>query len=374
MKRSLGKRVGWLLLLLVVWHVGLQANTYEWSAEVNKQEVYKNEAIYLHYQCSFSDRAELYAIDFNPVGEYEAYSLKLLRQTREIVDGKRIENYEYVAFAKHAGVIDFDFDMVMKKTNRDSIENAVIGRDNVQTEEFTKRFMKQKTLRVSVLDANISHVGVYTMQVHKSEPTTEAYIPYHLEVLIEGEGDFMFAPLSFAPHGVEVFAEEPQINTTLTQNGYVGTWRQKFAFVSDKNFTIDGFTKEYFDTKERRVRHFVMDSMDVKVTQGLQKEELLDDVKIEKKAFFSWEYLYYFLFFIFGFIVAKIKFTFKRASHAMQYSLEDKIAKTRSLQELALLLALQKEKRFEEILLAIETKKVTSLRETQKKVMRLITS
>lgn len=370
MKISLGKKL--LFFVFIAWHVALLGSEYEWSATIDKKEAYVYEAIYLHYTCLFTDRAELYAIDFNPVGEYEAFSLKLLRQTRDIIDGKRVENYEYVAFAKKAGELRFDFDMVMKKTNRDSIENAVIGRDNVQSEEFTKRYMKQQTLSVHVSDSGLEHTGRYTMQVNSSEPNVEAFLPYHMEIVIEGEGNFAFKPFSFSVDGVEIFAETPQVETILTPTGYVGSWRQKFAFVSDKSFRIDSLGIEYWNTHNAKVEKLTTPTVEVVVREGMKKEELLDPKEKENEVTLPKEWLFYLLFFITGFLVAKSKISFKKSSHAMDESFEVKIKATKSLGELALLLAMQEEKRFEELLLMIETKKVTSLKETQKKALQLI--
>ena len=61
MKNSLGKI---FLALFILLHVELFATTYEWSATTNKKSAYVGEAIYLKYTCTYSDRAELYTIDF----------------------------------------------------------------------------------------------------------------------------------------------------------------------------------------------------------------------------------------------------------------------------------------------------------------------
>ncbi len=65
MKNSLGRA---FLILLTLLHVEIFASTYEWSVKANKTTAYVNEAIHLTYTCKFSDRGELYTIDFNAVG------------------------------------------------------------------------------------------------------------------------------------------------------------------------------------------------------------------------------------------------------------------------------------------------------------------
>jgi len=124
------------IIFILFFNLSLFASSYEWSATANKKSAFVNEAILLKYMCKFSDRSELYTIDFNPVVENENYTIKPLSEQEQIVDGKRVNTFEYIAYVKRSGKMTFDFDMVMKKTNEDSIENTVLGRDNEQYEEL----------------------------------------------------------------------------------------------------------------------------------------------------------------------------------------------------------------------------------------------
>ena len=160
MRKSLGKI---FLILFLFLHVDIFASVYEWSASANKTSAYVNEAIYLKYVCTFSDTSELYTIEFKPAGDYEKYLLKNLRQSENIVDGKRVNSYEFIAFAKRAGEISFDFEALMKKTTKDSIENTVIGRDNMQKEEFVKTIVKQQTLTLNIKETNSSLIGNFSL-------------------------------------------------------------------------------------------------------------------------------------------------------------------------------------------------------------------
>ncbi len=86
MRKNLGR---FFIIFLLLFSSNVFASTYAWSASVDKKSAYVNEAIFLKYMCSFSDRSELYSIDFNPVGEHENYTIKPLREQESIVDGKR---------------------------------------------------------------------------------------------------------------------------------------------------------------------------------------------------------------------------------------------------------------------------------------------
>ena len=98
MKKNLGR----IALFLVLVFIGLDASDeYEWSASIDKKEMYINEAVHLHYSCKFNTKDELHVIEFNPVGKYKDYDIYLLSESEKIEDGKRINDFEFVAFLKN---------------------------------------------------------------------------------------------------------------------------------------------------------------------------------------------------------------------------------------------------------------------------------
>jgi len=307
MKRNLGR---FLVVFLLFWHVKIFASTYVWSAYSSKQEVYVNEAIYLKYICEFSDRAELYNIDFNPETDNEKYSIQLLSQHTKIRDGRKIVTYEYVAFVKKTMFIEFIFDVAMKKTTKDSIENTVLGRDNVENEEFQTRMIRQKGIKVDVKDIATNLVGVFSLTQRSDKTQKKAFEPYHLSIEIKGIGDFQtLKPIDFKIDGVKIFSEKPIKQLSLTKDGYSGMWKQKFAFVSQRDFIVPKVEIKYFDVNEHRIKTLKVNSKEVKIKGGFKKEELLD--KDEDSRPFSFDFVYYILTFIAGFLASKIKYKTK---------------------------------------------------------------
>ena len=90
----MSKSLGSILCMTLFLCADLFASTYTWRASANKTQAYMNEAIYLEYVCTFSDKSELYTIDFNPQGE--DYSLFLLQESEKIINEKRVNRYECV--------------------------------------------------------------------------------------------------------------------------------------------------------------------------------------------------------------------------------------------------------------------------------------
>ena len=366
MKKNLGRV---FLIIAIFLHVELFASTYKWSATLDKTDAYINEAIYLKYICEFSDDAGLYIIEFTPAGEHEKYTLKNLRQSESIVNGRRVNTYEFIAYPKIAGEILFDFEVVMKKTTKESIENSIIGRDNVKREDFVKKYLKQEILSVHVKETKSDLVGSFTVVSKKNEPKVKAYEPYHMEIKIQGNGNFLaFKPIAFEIDGVKVFAGEVKQNTKLDKNGQSGEWSQKFAFVSEKDFQIPQVKIEYFNLNKQKLDALVIDGVGINVEKGLSKDELLD--KVEEKSFkFDATYIYYMLVFAAGFLAGKIKIKKRAITLSKDDEFKQKVRNAKSLDELMVILALSESKKYEEIIINIERKKITSLGSAKKLIV-----
>ena len=367
MKKNLG-RVFFLLMLFV--SAELFATTYEWSAQIQKQKAYVNEPIYVHYTCAFSDRAELYSIEFNPSGEYEKFRVKSLHVNESIVDGKKISSYEFLLFAKEGGEIEIAFEALMKLTSRESIEEMVIGRDNVKKEDTKKTVVKQEVFKLFIEETPSALVGDFALDVKKREPLVKAYEPYHLEIKIQGDGNFeALEPLRFEIDGVKIFAEDVVLNQKLTKEAQSGVWSQKFAFVGEKSFSIPKQEIEYFSLKTKKLEKLVIDAVDVKVEGGFAKEELLDVVQ-KKEFVFDSAYLYYVLTFVAGFLVGKIKRK-KSVQTKPNDTFLQKVKDVKSLDALMVLLVVEDATRYEPLIKEIEQDMVTSLADAKKRTQKL---
>lgn len=362
MKNNLGKII---LVFFITSHFALFASEYTWNTHINKSKAYVNEVVYLKYTCKFSDKAGLYAIEFNPVGMYENYEIKLLSKKEEIKNSKRINTYEYVAFIKKAGDIKFDFDVNMKKTNKDSIKSTVLGRDNLEYEEYTSKKLKLKTLHIKAINSDVDLVGIFDIEIKKDEVNIKAYEPYHLQVTISGSGNLdKIKAIELNFENAKVFKNEPVKNYVLTKDGYEGSWSQKFAIVSENDIEFSHIKIDYYDLKEKKKKSLTLDAFVVNVKKAYAKNELLDEVKNEKFNFKD-EYFYYLLTFIAGFLIAKIKFKKKNAKTKNE-AFNKKIQNAKTIDELLIILILQDSNKYKNIIKKIENKEIISLNSIKK--------
>jgi hypothetical protein len=365
-KKNLGKIV--LFLILIVINIDA-SEEYRWSASIDKKEAYINEAVHLHYSCEFNSRDELHVIEFNPVGKYKDYDIHLLSEIEKIENGKRVNEFEFVAFLKTSGYIEFEFDVLMKKTNQDSIENTVLGRDNAGYEQFSKKLIKQKKLSLNVLPNDIKLVGDFNFSIKKDKPSVNAYEPYHFEIIIDGVGNLdKLEMIDLNITNAKVFTSKPKKEYTLTKDGYKGLWSQKFAIVASKNFQFPPIKYIYFSPSTKKQKEFEVKAFDVEVKELYKKDELLDK-KDTSELVFKQEYLYYVLVFVLGFLLGKIKIKKEKTKH-VDMDFKNKVDRCKSLDELLMLLVIKDSSKFCDIIDKIE-KEQLGLAEAKKMVFKV---
>jgi hypothetical protein len=273
MRQNLGSLLVAVLLFLAST---VYANEpYTWSLKANKSSVYVNEAIAIEYTCDFQDQAYLHVIELNIAGENEEYRLLSQGVVETIQDGKRRDTFRYVLFPKKAGQKEFSFKVLMRKTTKDSIENSVIGRDNVEDYAFNDQEVLLPLLNLEVLGHQEKMTGHFSMDVTLDKSEVKAYEPVHLDLKVSGEGDY-------------------------------------------RDFTIKPIELRYFDTikKERIVLR--SEIFEVNVKEAYTKEELLDDVEERGETWWSWSYLNYLFIFVLGLILGRYSLGFKRMNKSIE--------------------------------------------------------
>lgn len=311
MRQSLGSFLGAILLVVSTLMYG--AEPYTWSLNINKNRAYVNEAIALEYTCDFEDAAYLHVIELNIVGEDDRYRLLSLGEAETIKDGKRRNVYRYVLFPKKAGEQTFAFKVLMRKTTKASIENSVIGRDNVQGYAFVDHTMDLPPVHLEVLDHKEKMTGRFALRVELDKANVKAYEPVHLDVHLKGEGDFdQMQDIVLNIEGVTIFSEVGEKRYNLTPEGFKGEWEQKFSLVAKEDFTIEPIQLAYFDVDKQERTVLRSERFEIKVDEGYKREELLDDVASEVDApRWSWSYLNYLFTFIAGVLLGRYSLRLK---------------------------------------------------------------
>ena len=258
----------------------LQAETsYTWSVYQSKKEVALYEAFVVEYRCRFSTRGYEYIIVSNQPKETDDYRLVTESEREQIVDGKRVNIYRYIVFPKKAGVLAFALSVVMERTTKESIENTVIGRDNVEDFDFTSKKIYLPSVKVDVKAQPKRYTGNFVLKADVLKPEAEAYEPVQFRVSLSGYGNIdRLEDFRLNIDDVTIFTDGIKSSVEPDDKGFEGLFRQQFAIVSDHNFTIPVLSFSYFDVKERRVKILKTNEISVHVKPLPKTNDLLDKV------------------------------------------------------------------------------------------------
>jgi hypothetical protein len=297
------QRLGSFFLLLLIT-LSLHAE-YEWSSSVSKKNLYTNEAVELILRCEFSDEGYGYSIDIEGL-EQSYYEIHRLSQIETERHGKRINEYHYLLFVTQEGSLSLEYKAVMKRTNKESIENSVIGRDNVEDLAFVTTEVRIPKLNLHVKKAPTLLVGAFELTLDLSHTAVNAYKPLNMTLHVKGIGNLdKLAPFELNIKDAEVFAEKPHKTFHVTPNGYEGEITQKFAIVSSKNYELPSFELRYFDLKTKRLKTLQSNPVVIEVNHAYSKEELLDEEQQSDTHTTAPLYLYVIIF-IFGAVIGRL--------------------------------------------------------------------
>lgn len=251
MKQNRGRSWLWLLWLLPLW---LNAESaYRWSATASKTHAVLHEAVLLEFVCRFDSEAYEYIIMFTPPAETATYRLVPESTAEHIVDGKRVNTYRFILFPKEAGRLELTFEAAMGHTTKASIENTVIGRDNVEKIDYTTRRAALPPVVLEVTDQPTPFAGRLALHVDVDKTQTEPFSPVQVRAAVEGYGNMdRLPPFTLDIPGVRIFGDDPEKRLTLGDEGYTGSVVQRFALVPEHGFTLPPLTLTYFDTEQNR--------------------------------------------------------------------------------------------------------------------------
>ena len=373
MRQNRGRLLS-LLLLFISTFVFADV-PYIWSLKTTKTSVYINEAVEIEYTCTFNDQAYLHVIEFTPEHETTGYRLLPLGVVEKITDGKRSDTYRYVLFPKESGQKEFAFTALMRKTTKASIENSVIGRDNVEDYSFQDTKVPLPAVQLEVIGHQEKMTGRFVLNVTLDKKEVKAYKPVHLDIKVSGEGDFdQMQDFQLMIDGVKVFSEPGEKHYALTKTGFKGTWEQKFSLVGAADFKIKPIELSYFDIGKKERVLLRSKAFNILVQEAYTKEELLDDVENESASWWSWWYLNYLFTFMTGIAVCRYfsKINWKR-KEPQGFSAE--INACQSVNKLLTKLVIKDELRYRSIIQKYEALgKKASLKALKKEIDSLIKS
>jgi len=346
---------------------------FTWSLKHSKSQLYMNEAVELEYTCRITKDAILYVIEFDPPKETEQYRFFPLGVIKKSEGNIHSYTYRFVMFLKASGEQKIRFKALMRKTTQASIENSVIGRDNVEDYAFDDTEVILPEVTLDVMAHQETMTGDFRLKVDVDRQELQAYEPLHLNIEVEGAGDFdQLQEFQIDIEGVTAFSEGARKSYTLSADGFKGSWKQQFSLVSEDSFVIESLHLRYFDVAKKEVVTLNSERFEIKVNPAFTQEELLDHIQ-EDTPSVLWQLttLFYLLTLIIGIIIGR--FSIQLLSRPQERSKHDgDLDHYKSVNGLLARLAVSSDRRFDGLIQKYERQSGTAALKALKKELKTL--
>jgi len=183
---------------------------------------------------------------------------------------------------------------------------------------WKKVYSNALKLNVKPLPNGLELYGNYQIKATADKTKVQANKPINLTISVKGEGNIDdVKKFTIDINNVILYADEPKIDSQLIHNIYQGTFQQKIALISDRNFTIPPLELNYFDKATKTVKTVKTQPIDIEVIGGnsstvnqlssleVSPSQIIESTpKVESKIIIKTEDAYIkYLFLLVGFIL-----------------------------------------------------------------------
>ena len=253
---------------------------------VDKNEVYIGEPIVLSYLFKQRKDIDLSDANFNAPA-FKDFWAKRTAQIPNKTEGEyNIYRINYVLYPQKEG------DLRLESARMDVGIQVTRKRDffNFQNVKWKSVYSNDAEIKVKPLPAGVTLYGDYSFTVVADKNMTKANEPVNLTITIRGEGNVDdIEDFKVDVPDATVYADKAKRNSSLINGKNEVIFKQKFAVVSDRNFTIPSLVFRFFngEVKELHSRAFKIEVKNprvAKVSSKLEKKDPVVQVGIKEQV------------------------------------------------------------------------------------------
>jgi len=252
---------------------GKKAFTFE--QKVDKSEVYVGEPISLTYTFKQRRDVDLSEVQFN-ASSFSNFWAKTTKKVPNVQEGDyNVYRIKYLLYPQKSG------DLKIESGRMDVGILSTQKRDffNFQQVRWKTLYSNTLDIKVKELPEGVALYGDYTFTVVVDKNSTKANEPVNLTITIQGDGNMDdIDDFEIEVPNATVYADKSKKN--------MGIFKQKFAIVSDRNFTIPslGFTFFNGEVQKLHSREFKIMVKNAKVQKALsmlEKKSVVTDPEVQ---------------------------------------------------------------------------------------------
>jgi hypothetical protein len=266
------------LKLTVTKDIADENGTFIFTQNIDKTSAYVGEGILLTYIFKHKLNAHLSDASFNSpkFDGFWAKKLKALPEKTDIDSGYKIYTMKYLLYPQKAGTLHIeparmDIGLVRSKKRSyysfQSIKRKVI-------------YSNKLDIEVKELPSGIELFGDFSFNVAVDKNKTKANEAVNLTITINGEGNVDdIEEFTLNIPNATVYSDKPEKMMQLKDDKSIILFKQKFAIVSDRNFTIPSLSLNFLDAKSGEVKRLKSKK---KMIEVINKRAISTPAKLEK--------------------------------------------------------------------------------------------
>lgn len=258
-----------------------KAEAFIFTLEADKSEAYIGEPINIVFTFKKHLDINLAEANFDTPTFHDFWAKPMKKQPATVEGDYQVYRIHYLLFAQKEGAITIEpgrMDAgIMQKRKRDFF--------NFERVKWKSLFSNGIVINAKPLPTGVDIYGNFKMSVTIDKKKIKANEPVSLTVTIKGIGNVDdIEEYKLDIKDAIVYADKPQRKIYTNGKEELGEFTQKFAIVSDRNFTIEPLEFTFFNSEDEQIKHLKSKQFEIEVTKSLIKTQTAQLQKKEQVA------------------------------------------------------------------------------------------
>lgn len=250
--------------------------------KTNKKEAYVGEPIELTVIFKRSLEENVVDVRFEP-SKFDGFWVKQQqKQTKSFEGDYEVHTLKYTLFPQQSGHFNIEpakINVGIQRKTRDMLEMFA------RRIKWRGVFSNSLEFEISSLPEGLNIYGDFNIETVADKKKLKAGEPLNFTIKINGKGNIDdIEDFDLNIPGAMVYADKGKRSSFIENGRHKGTFTQKFAIISDQNYTIPSLGFKFFDEATKSKKALATKSFDIEVTGSIQKSKAVIEKATPQKT------------------------------------------------------------------------------------------